>query len=162
MYSALSTTRTSHDCLFMPLGALMPHFRMVCMVSRFTGCGLYLRMLRRSIMVLTTASDWLKPLDTTVSSFCEVGEVQDMAAHRQRPPMIPFNIFISYIAIGYSSGSSSVSSSPSLNPLTNPPSALPAFSISSIMAFPLFLNTVAAYWPCNLATSSSSSWLRSS
>ena len=57
MNSGLSTTRTSQDCLFIPLGALMPQFRMVCIVSLPTGCGLYLRTLLRDMMVSMTVSE---------------------------------------------------------------------------------------------------------
>ena len=41
MKSALSVTRTCHDSRCTPLGAWMPHSRMRCSVSRFTGWGLY-------------------------------------------------------------------------------------------------------------------------
>src|SRR5574344_662234 len=53
--SSLSTTRISQGWRFMPLGACMPQSRIMSITSFFTGSGLYALMLRRLIIVSTTA-----------------------------------------------------------------------------------------------------------
>lgn len=54
--AASSMTRISYAYLFCPLGALIPQRRISCRVSRPIFCGVYLRMLRRDMMTLSTAS----------------------------------------------------------------------------------------------------------
>ena len=50
MSAGESITLISYDCRFLPLGALMPHFRISFSVSRLMALSLYARMLRRLII----------------------------------------------------------------------------------------------------------------
>ena len=91
--SGLSTTRTAQDCLFCPLGALMPQSRMIFIVSRFTASGLYLRMLRRDMIVSITASDLLFSVTVLSLAFWACGPHADNI-NRPAPNSINFKLFI--------------------------------------------------------------------
>ena len=95
--SGLSTTRTSHDCLFIPLGALIPHSTIVCIFSRSTASGLYFRILRRLIIVSTTGFTWLTETLSATTSFCrEPCDVQLHNTNMPAPTNINLNNFICY------------------------------------------------------------------
>ena len=91
--SGLSTTRTAQDCLFWPLGALMPQSKITFIVSRFTASGLYLRMLRRDIIVSITASESLFSVAVLSLSLCTCGPQPD-SINRPAPNSINFKLFI--------------------------------------------------------------------
>ena len=170
MNSGLSTTRTSHDCLFCPLGAWMPQFRIVCIVSRPTAWGLYWRMLRRVIMFSITTSDFDGVSWAVCPDCCAAGVQLPTAAHRHRPPTRVFTVFIfscllsKFCFCGGQSFESSVSSS-SVRPSSAPSRAAPACSkvlSASCMNLPACsLKAAVAYSAWYLAISFTSSGERS-
>ena len=94
-FGAIQCTPQSPDCLFCPLGALMPQSRIICIVSRFTACGLYLRILRRDRMVSITAFSLLCSAPVFAFSFCAC-VLHPMHISKPAPNKIDFKFFILY------------------------------------------------------------------
>lgn len=84
--------RTSHDCLFCPLGAFIPHKAISCITSRETGSFLYLRMLRRDMMFSITAFPSAFSLQSQVHSTAvhsPVSALHPLPHEADRSPPLP-------------------------------------------------------------------------